>query len=171
METRKPTKTVLDGELSYMVRTAKRTATRRGDIPLDAVAAKQLMMVEGITVEPSEQVTVKLISKPGLQSNLTRWILKQGGTITSQVEKGEVFLADLPVTSIRNLDRTTHVQRAEAARVLLPRLDDARGYATGLDSALQSHPLTGNGVVFGIIDSGLDWSHLDFQDSNGTWHL
>lgn len=171
MKTLKPTKTVLDGELSYMVRTAKRTATRRGDIPLDAVAAKQLMMVEDITVEPSEQVTVKLISKPGLQSNLTSWIQKQGGTITSQVEKGEVFLVDLPVTSIRNLDRITHVQRAEAARVLLPRLDDARGEATGLDSALQSHPETGNGVVFGIIDSGLDWSHPDFQDSNNQTRL
>lgn len=171
MAKRKPTKTVLDCELSYLVRTAKRTATRRGDIPLDAVAAKQLMMAEDVRVEPGEQVTVKLISKPGLQSNLTNWILQQGGTITSQVEGGEVFLVNLPVTSIRNLNRTRHVQRAEAARVLLPRLDEARGDATRLDRALQNHPLTGNGVVFGIIDSGLDWSHPDFQDENGNTRL
>lgn len=171
MAKRKPTKTVLDGELAYMVRTAKRTATRRGDIPLDAVAAKQLTMAEDVTVEPSERVTVKLISKPGEQKKLTRWIQRQEGKITSQVETGEVFLVDLPVTSIRKLDRTGYVQRAEAARVLLPRLDEARGDATRLDQALQSHALTGDGVVFGIIDSGLDWSHPDFHDNNGQTRL
>jgi subtilisin family serine protease len=171
MAKRKPTKTVLDGELSYMVRTAKRTATKRGDIPLDATAAKQLTIAEDVTVEPSERVTVKLISKPGLQSKLASWIKKKGGEITSQVEGGEVFLVNLPVTSIRNLDRAGYVQRAEAARVLLPRLDEARGDATRLDSALQSHPLTGDGVVFGIIDSGLDWIHPDFQDGNGHTRL
>jgi subtilisin family serine protease len=171
MAKRKPTKTILDGELSYMARTAKRTATRRGVIPLDAVAAKQLTIAEDVTVEPSKQVTVKLISKPGSQSKLTSWIKKQKGEITSRVEHGEVFLVNMPVTSIKKLDRTGYVQRAEAARVLLPRLDEARGDATGLDIALQSHSLTGNGVVFGIIDSGLDWRHPDFQDDGGQTRL
>ena len=171
MVKRKPTKTILDGELAYMVRTAKRTATRRGDIPLGAVATKKLTMAEDVKVEPSERVTVKLICKPGEQSKLIRWINGQKGKITSQVETGEVFLVDLPVTSIQKLNRTKFVQRAEAARVLLPRLDEARGAATGLDQALGSHELTGDGAVFGIVDSGLDWSHPDFQDNNGQTRL
>ena len=163
--------TVLDCELSYLSRTAKRTATRRGDIPLDTAAAKQLTMAEDVSIEPSERVTVKLVSKVGRQSNLARWIKKEGGMITSQVEGGEVFLVDLPVTSIGKLDRAKHVRRAEASRVLLPRLDEARGDATGLDRVLQSCSLTGDGVVFGIVDSGLDWSHPDFHDDHSNTRL
>jgi len=170
MAKRKPTKTVLDGELSYLARTAKRSAIRRGNIPLNTVAAKQLMMADDERVEPSEKVTLKLVSKPGMRSDLMGWIEEQGGTITSQAEEGDVFLVDLPVTSIQDLDRTAYVHRAEAARVLLPRLDEARE-ATRLDRALQSHSLTGNGVVFGIIDSGLDWRHPDFRDGNGDTRL
>lgn len=179
MAKRKPTgkkalriqQTVLDCELSYLARTAKRTATRRGEIPLGAAAGKQLAMGEDVSIEAGERVTVKLVSKVGRQSELARWIQKQHGTITSQVEGGQVFLVDLPVTSIGKLDRAKHLQRAEAARVLLPRLDEARGDATGLDRALQSHALTGDGVVFGIVDSGLDWSHPDFLDDDGHTRL
>lgn len=179
MEKRKPIKkkkmgiqkTVLDCELSYLSRTAKRKATQRGNIPLAVVAAKQLTVAEDILIEPGKQLTIKLVSKIGHQADLARWIHKEGGTITSQVEGGEVFLVDLPVTSISKLNGVKHLQRAEAARVLLPRLDDARGDVTGLDSALQSHSLTGNGVVFGIVDSGLDWSHPDFQDDNNNTRL
>ena len=163
--------TVLDCELSYLSLMAKKKATRRGFIPLEAVAAKKLKMAEDVSIEPSEQVTMKLVSKVGQQSHLAGWIQKEGGTITSQAEGSEVFLVDLPVTSIGKLDRVRHVQRAEASHVLLPRLDMARGNATRLDLAIGKHPLTGNGVVFGIVDSGLDWSHPDFLDDNGKTRL
>ena len=126
-------KTVLDCELSYLSRTAKRTATRRGEIPLAVVASKKLSLAEDVLIEPGEQLTIKLVSKIGHQEELASWIQKEGGTITSQVEGGEVFLVDLPVTSIGKLNGIKHLQRAEASRVLLPRLDEARGAATGLD--------------------------------------
>jgi subtilisin family serine protease len=171
MAKRKPVRTVLDGELSYLVRTAKTEATLRGDIPLDAVAAKRLALTADVSVEPGDRVTVKLVCKPGHQAGLVRWIEKHGGVITSQAEGGEVFLVDLPVTSIKNLNRSKDIQRAEAARVLLPRLDRARGDATGLDRALHHHQLTGKGVVFGIVDTGLDWSHPDFLDGEGNTRL
>jgi subtilisin family serine protease len=171
MAKRKPTKTVLDGELSYLVRMTKKEATRRGEIPLTAAAAKSLSLTDDVPVVPSEKVTLKLISKPGQQSRLIHWVEEQNGKIISETEGGEVFLVNLPVTSIRNMDRTTHIKRAEAARVLLPRLDEARGPATGLDQALQADARTGAGVVFGIVDTGLDWSHPDFRDQNGDTRL
>lgn len=164
-------KTVLDSELAYLVHEAKRKAERRGRIPLNAVAAKQLTLTEGEAVAPSELITLKLVCKPGHQSDLLEWIKQEEGKVTSRVKSGEVFIANIPVTSVGKLDRTGHVQRAEAARVLLPRLDQARGEATQLDNALQGHPLTGDGVVFGIVDSGLDWSHPDFQNADDSTRL
>jgi hypothetical protein len=41
------------------------------------------------------------------------------------------------------------------------RLEDARGPATGLDAAFPTHRLTGQGVVVGVVDSGVDYTgHL-----------
>jgi len=164
-------KTVLDGELVYLASTAKKTATRRGPVPLAAVAAKRLAMASDVSIKASELVTLKLVSKTSQQEDLAKWVKKEGGKIVSQVEHGEVFVVDLPVTSVGKLDRIKHLQRAEASRVLLPRMDKARGQATGLDSAVNAHSLTGDGVVFGIIDTGLDWKHPDFQDTNGDTRL
>lgn len=164
-------KTVLDSELTYLVHEAKRTAERRGKIPLNAVAAKSLALAADELVTPSESITVKLVCKPGRQTDLVAWIKKQKGKVKSSADAGEVFVADLPVTSVADLDKLDHVQRAEAARVFLPRLDQARGAATNLDAALETHDLTGDGVVFGIIDSGLDWSHSDFLHEDGSTRL
>lgn len=164
-------RTVLDSELVYLAATAKRKATRRGIVPLDAAAAKQLTMAADASVQPSEQVTMKLVSKSGRQSKLAEWVQKEGGEIASQAEGGEVFVVNLPVTSIQKLDRVKHLQRAEASRVLLPRMDEARGDVTGLDRALATHSLSGDGVVFGIVDSGLDWRHPDFRDDDDKTRL
>lgn len=163
--------TVLDAELVNLAATAKRTAKRRGRVPLAAAAAKQLRLGPEATVEGSEKVAMKLVSKAGRQEELVKWVAKEGGEVASQAESGEVFVVNLPVTSIRKLERVKYLQRAEAPRVLLPRMDEARGTVTGLDQALQSHSLSGDGVVFGIVDSGLDWSHPDFLDDNGNTRL
>ncbi len=164
-------KTVLDSELAYLVHAAKRKAQRRGRIPLNAVAAKQVHLAEGEAVAPSEMITLKLICKPGRQQEMLEWIKQESGKVTSRVKSGEVFIANIPVTSVGKLDRLGHVQRAEAARVLLPRLDEARGEATHLEDALNVHDLNGDGVVFGIVDSGLDWSHPDFRNTDDSTRL
>jgi subtilisin family serine protease len=60
--------------------------------------------------------------------------------------------------------------RAEAPRILLPKMDAARGSATGLDAALASIAggLTGAGVLVAVIDSGVDWRHPDFRHGDGS---
>ena len=164
-------KTVLDSELCYLSGVAKTKGTRRGAIPLESVAVKSLSLAGGEVPEPSESVTLKLVSKVDRQAELAKWVEKEGGRVVSSVETGNVLIADLPTKSIKKLDRAKAIQRAEASRVLLPRLDQARGNASRLDAALQAHSLTGARVVFGIVDSGLDWTHPDFREVGGGTRL
>ena len=61
----------------------------------------------------------------------------------------EVVVADIPAGCLKAIDSVDFLLRAEAPGLLNPCFDEARGPATGLDTALMTHGLTGDGVVGG----------------------
>lgn len=172
-----PLRTRLDGELLHLSLLAKQEARLKNPIPLGMLASRCAMAAGAtkkkpvIEMQPGKQITLKLVAKAGHQRALAGWVEKHGGVVTSEAPMGNVLVANLPLSSIGQLDAVAELQRAEAARVLLPRLDEARGPVTGLADAVATHSLTGDGVVFGIVDSGLDWSHPDFQDAASDTRL
>ncbi len=156
-------KTVLDAELLSL---SQRWQSERRDlatVPLEHLAAAQ----EGPGLEGvvSDRVTLKLVTAVADRSRAASWVRERGGEVIS--EGGSVLVVELPAEQVPELEGAG-ILRAEAARTLHPLLDQARGDATGLDRALGTVPSNGEGVVIGIVDTGVDYTHPDFQDDQGS---
>ncbi|MFZ0390093.1 MAG: S8 family serine peptidase [Calditrichia bacterium] len=96
-------------------------------------------------------------------------VMRSGGTFTSQ--SGNILVANLPVSAIRSLAEGEEVTFIETNVYSHPKLDvsnvvieaDKVHAGTGLPQSYN-----GDGVVVGVLDSGIDWAHDDFYDFNGS---
>jgi Subtilase family len=82
---------------------------------------------------------------------------------------GDVFTAFVPLSAIPRLEASAAVRYLELARPLFPALNTAVPYAqiNALHNAVP--PLTGAGVVVGIVDlEVLDFYHADFRTAGGA---
>jgi subtilisin family serine protease len=92
----------------------------------------------------------KSLSKP---ANLSRTIL---------INSGRIRTASIPLDEIKYLIQDENVEYVYPSIKLKPMLD-LIPREIGLPAALKRAPgLDGSGVIIGVIDSGLDWSHPDF---------
>ncbi len=109
----------------------------------------------------SNMVSLKLVVAPGTEDQVATAISDLGAEITSVGR--EVVVAEVPHNRLGDLEAVDEIRRAEEAVKLQANLIDARGDATLLDAALDIRAdLNGTGVVVGVIDTGIDWSHPDF---------
>lgn len=165
MATNRPTRSFLDASLQSLA--LKQANPNVPTLPLKVLAA------HAAAAQPmppaSQRIATKVVVRLGQEREAASWIEGKGGNLVSMGEK--VLLAELPPQALDSLHQCPGIRRAEGSRTLLPRLDEARGPATGCDSALSNHPLTGQGVLVGIVDSGVDWSHPDFRNSDGSTRL
>jgi len=161
----KPTRGVCDGALKSLV--LKQDTPGIPPVPLRSLAPR---MAAAAPLPPTpERIAAKVIVGLGREAEASSWIEDRGGRLVSTGEK--VLVAELPPETLAQLDECPGIRRAEASRTLLPRLDDARGPATNYDAAIGVHPLSGEGVILGIVDTGVDWSHPDFRNDDGTSRL
>jgi hypothetical protein len=169
-DTMQPRRSVLDGELMSMAREAASGRRSVAPLPFEDLS-RRFDMGGAAAVAPaaSDAVTLKLVVEPGAAYQVAQWVRGHGGEIASHGER--VLVAAVPVSQLENLDSVKGLRRAEASRLMHMRLEDARGPTTGLDAALQTHPLTGQGVVVGVVDSGVDYTHDDFRNADGTTRL
>jgi subtilisin family serine protease len=169
-----PRSTALDGDLSLKARLIA-GHFEADEASIYDFASRVLTVAPDEALQHSEQVTVKLLVDSKATDVARRWIEERNGGLLSS--NGEelvngpglaVLLATLPASRLAEADDQPWIRRVEGPRLLLPLLDQARGPATGLDLALSNFPLSGKGVVVGIIDSGVDWRHPDFHRPDGT---
>jgi subtilisin family serine protease len=84
---------------------------------------------------------------------------------------GFLVTADLPVDllpEVANMRNVTYIHAARQAKLAAPTLDIS-ALATGANQVWESNPTyTGKNVVVGIIDTGIDWSHEDFKNPDGS---
>jgi subtilisin family serine protease len=165
--TRTAHRTVLDAALSSLAIKVASTDPTLVPVPLEALAAPRRAAAP-LPPAPS-RVGLKVIVQTGREEEAARWIVDAGGAVLPG--GSQVLLAELPPAALPRLESCPGIRRAEAPRQLLPRLDQARGPATGLDAALATLPLTGAGVVVGVVDSGVDWRHQDFRNADGSTRL
>lgn len=99
-------------------------------------------------------------------------IKAQGGTVSTIV--GDILTANIPVAAVEMLAAENEIQFMEVSMKSHPLMnvshveinaDDVHA-GTGLPQAY-----TGSGVVVGIVDSGIDWKHEDFDWSSGTTRI
>jgi len=110
-------------------------------------------------------VFIKTASIPSSQSR----IFGLGGEV--ETIAGDVIVANLPVSSVRDLAASPEIIYIEGSTVSQMKIDVSRVEAkvnqlhngTGIP-----RPYKGNGVVVGVIDSGIDWKHQDFKNASGN---
>ncbi len=152
----KPRKSLLDSELAELA-VSPLESTRT----LALSASRPMAAAERPMPRPPERTALKMIVAAGREREAAEWLHAHGGEVTS--EGARVLLASMPTGQIFRLESCEFLERAEAPRQFFLRNDAARGAATRLEEALGEHPLSGDGVVVGIVDSGVDWRHADFR--------
>jgi subtilisin family serine protease len=159
----------LDTELLSMAERHRAGAGNLASASLVALARRGATVLSAALPPMPSPVALKLIVKAGSEDRVADWVRAQRGEVVSTGHA--VLVARLPPDALADLDKQPEILRAETPRPMLPRLDQARGSATGLDRALVSAPLTGQGVMLGIVDSGADWRHDDFRHADGSTRL
>lgn len=166
-----PRKSVLDARTSSMWTRFAAGESDIATVPLSTLG-ERFASTGGFAGQPaaSDAVTLKLVVDRGTEDKVGEWVKERGGNVTSSGER--VLVADLSVKRFSELDGVQGLRRVEASQEFHIRLEDARGTVTGLDQFMDSlgtagRKLTGKGVIVGIIDTGVDWSHQDFIDEAG----
>lgn len=78
-----------------------------------------------------------------------------------------LMTARLPLSTVAKLADDPNVKHVEAARLRQPSLDVAVA-AAAVDHVWAGTPAyKGDGVIMGVIDTGIDWEHEDFDDATG----
>ncbi|MCB9570054.1 MAG: hypothetical protein H6710_23005 [Myxococcales bacterium] len=97
-----------------------------------------------------------------------------GATIRTVTSRG-IMTATVPLSRVRAMAELDDVSRIEASRSVKLFNDLSNGLGTTPEGFLygmanEDRPRTGAGVVVGILDTGIDWTHADFivDASEGT---
>ena len=94
-------------------------------------------------------------------------IEENGGTVRSVI--GKIMTAFVPISYLDALENLNEVEAVEASVPMKNLLDSARsntGVAT-LQAGYQDVRYTGKNVVVGVIDTGIDYSRSDFDNTDG----
>ena len=110
-------------------------------------------------------VFIKTLSVPVSES-----VISAIGGKTQSVA-GDIIVADIPISSVRELSLSSEIVYIEHSNISSVKIDVSRvetkvnqlHNGTGI-----SRPYKGNGVVVGVLDSGIDWKHQDFKNSSGS---
>jgi subtilisin family serine protease len=176
---RAPRITALDSLLAFQARVISSPPADAADPTQVTLARRALSVAPTARPRVDGLATVKVLVDPPAAEQARRWIIDRGGSVVGAPDAARVepagspvvVLATVPVGAFAALDRQPWIRRVEAPRLLLPRLDRARGVATGLDAGVRRHGLTGRGVVVGVVDTGVDWRHPDFRRGDGSTRI
>lgn len=94
-------------------------------------------------------------------------IEENGGTVRSLI--GKIMTAFVPISYLSALENLDEVEAVEASVPMKNLMDSARsntGVAT-LQAGYKNVQYTGENVVVGVIDTGIDYSHSDFNNADG----
>ena len=87
-----------------------------------------------------------------------------------EAKHGQIVTVRVAPSRLANLEAVPGVAQVEACRVLRPHLDRSLK-EVGASTTGTNMGLDGRGVVVGIVDTGLDFRHRDFQDAAGRTRL
>lgn len=92
----------------------------------------------------------------------------QGARVLSVA--GNIVIASVPLARLAEIAERDEIQYLAASQSY--RLFNDVGVAqTQAASARQQYNVTGKNVIFGAIDSGIDWRHADFRNANGQTRI
>lgn len=96
-----------------------------------------------------------------------------GGRVRARA--GSLIGAQVPLSALAALDADPRVRYVRAAQRLKPindlAMSDIRVTGARSRSGGQFFGATGRGVIFGLVDTGIDWTHGDFKHPGGSTRI
>jgi minor extracellular serine protease Vpr len=115
------------------------------------------------------ELTIPVFIKCVSVAAVTAFIENNGGKVFTAA--GDIITAEVPGSLLAETALSPDIVYIDASAVSKPKIDVSRVETkvnqvhdgTGL-----TRPYKGNGVVVGVVDSGIDWKHQDFKNSGGN---
>ncbi len=125
------------------------------------------------TLSKTNTKNVALILK-GDKQKLTAFVKSKGGTVKYQV--ADMLAVRLPADKLPELAELPYLKKAETHSSPLYFNDKVALRQTLVDTVQAGggqlqQPYTGAGIIFGMIDSGIDPTHPDFQNEDSTTRI
>jgi minor extracellular serine protease Vpr len=84
--------------------------------------------------------------------------------------RGNIAVVDIPSTDLERVSNLPSVVYIEAPLPSRPLLDKSTVVINAVQARNQNG-VTGKGVIVGIIDTGIDWTHYDFRKPDGSTRI
>lgn len=139
-------------------------------------AAKRMLNLS--KSQTSGQLIADIFIKTTDVAELTKIVEQWDGKVRTVA--GNIVSASLPLEFVANLSSLDIVQYIEAAKPVGAKLnqslaiinaDDVQSNSADATTAGLTQPYTGAGVIVGVIDSGIDCEHDDFNDGSGDTRM
>ena len=95
-------------------------------------------------------------------------IRRLGGRVVCT--RGDIAVVDIPAQELETAAGLPSSIYLEAPPPSRPMLDKSKVFIQAV-KAREQRGLTGRGVIVGIIDSGIDWTHYDFRKPDGSTRI
>lgn len=161
---------------------------KQGVIEADGSLKSVMPVVGDVTVKSKalqmqqSRPFTKIVNVNGVQMVESCVVLADGATAADieaagaivVTDIGSVVVAQIPIDAIEQIGELGSVERIEIARPVKMLNDKARE-ATRVDmvhaGAGLSSPMTGKGVLVGVVDGGIDFNHIAFKDDEGNTRI
>ena len=161
-----PKKAYVDSMLRRMIKTSEKAVRDHGRV--DAIPADEMTFFTKVVAaetragRPSVRVRLQLDSK-------ARGTLEEAGIKTYGKMAGFAS-AVVPLDRLSEVAEIEGVERMQAVRV--PKLElDVSKVETGSTAMVTTYGAAGAGVIYGSIDSGVNFTHQDFRKPDGTTRI
>ena len=133
---------------------------------------------ESLPAEALEQLSETIGFHPAGRKSTVDVLIKTTGDLTElrtlgievQSQIGDIVTANVPVGRLRDLAGLESVVAVEASRIMAANNDDSVP-DTGAVRARQAFGVSGEDVVVAFIDSGIDFTHEDFRNPDGSTRI
>lgn len=133
---------------------------------------------ESLPAEALEQLSETIGFHPGGRESTVDVLIKTTGDLTElralgikvQSQVGDIVTANVPLGRLRDLAGLESVVAVEASRILAAN-NDVSVPDTGAVRARQDFGVSGEDVVVAFIDSGIDFTHEDFRNPDGSTRI
>ena len=139
-----------------------------GETPAAGVAPKASVVAGSESQAPSSD-DVEVFVKAADIAAAREAIEAAGGRVG--IVAGAILTASIPVSALAAVAENDAVLFIEAGKPIRMKNDVASGEINADDALAGTglpSPLSGAGVIIGLVDTGIDYSHPDFQGADGT---